>query len=112
MTSSGKKYHDMASFWMVSDKVHPEVITGVTKDCENPLGCRISCRVQETTCAGISDHYDKDGRMVVNKGNRFTAYLYCMHCHNGWEVDQNGKILTHHDYKEVIRERQLKSSTH
>jgi hypothetical protein len=88
---------ELAAFWQVSDKVPVSVIKTVTDKCIRD-DCCISARVQMTTCAGVSDHYNKDGILIINDRNRFNAYLCCISCKHGWNVRSNGEIVEELDF--------------
>ncbi len=80
------------SFWQVQDKVPPNVIQGFTKTCSRD-DCRVSFRMGETTLAGASDWYDKDGNFHIEDRNRFTGSVCCSKCWRGATVDNRGNIL-------------------
>lgn len=79
-------------YYQVSDNVPSKIIRTATESCKSE-DCQISARFNETTCAGVTNYYNKEGSMQIEDNNRFTVELCCGKCYRGWTVDQNGNIL-------------------
>jgi hypothetical protein len=79
-------------FWQVQDKVPASVIQHFTKNCKRE-DCCISYRVRETTLAGFSDWYDKQGNFHIEDRNRFTGTICCCKCWRSGLINSMGEML-------------------
>ena len=80
------------SFWLVQDKVPAGVIQAFTSTCARE-DCCISYRTLQTTLAGKSDYYDKNGNLNISNNNTFTGGICCRSCWRGGVIDNNGNMI-------------------
>lgn len=76
-----------AAFWQIQDKVDQSTVQKFTNTCERD-DCCVSARIiSEQTCMGTSDHYDKQGRLIIADRNRYKVSMCCSKCWNHQVVD-------------------------
>lgn len=81
-------------FWQVSDKLPKNVITACTNSCDN-TDCCLSARIGTTTCAGVSDSYNKDGSMNIRNTNSYDVSLCCKTCWTHWYIQvKYGEVIS------------------
>lgn len=88
-------------FWQMQDNVPKEVIQAFTKTCKRD-DCCVSYRVQETTLAGVSDWYDKQGNHHIEDRNRFTGTMCCRTCWRSGLINHNGEMLEEYPGKDDV----------
>jgi len=69
-----------AGFWQVQDKVDKSTIQKFTSSCDRDDCCVSARMISETTCMGISDHYYKQGRLIISDHNRHKVSMCCSKC--------------------------------
>lgn len=73
-------------FCQVSDKLPKNVITACTDSCDKD-NCCLSARIGTTTCAGVSEYYDKNGELIIRNTNSFDVSICCKTCWTHWYVN-------------------------
>lgn len=80
------------AYYQVSDKVPSKVIRGVTSICQRE-DCCLSARIIMTQLGGTTSNYNKNGDMIIEDHNKFTAAVTCKSCWKGYVVNQDGELL-------------------
>lgn len=88
------------AFYQVQDKVSPSLIKSFTEYCDRE-NCCVSFRMGETTLAGTSDYYDKEGNLIIENRNIFSGNICCKVCWRGGKIDSEGNYseINHLDEK-------------
>jgi hypothetical protein len=80
-------------FYQVSTVVADSTIKAVVDTCDRD-DCRLSCRGRGTTLMGMSQWYDRSGRLHVWNENHRETYVCCGKCWRRWKVNQSGDKIT------------------
>jgi hypothetical protein len=80
-------------FYQISDRVAQSTIKACTGDGSRD-DCCISASLLSSTAIGISGHYNKNGVLIIQDGNKRQTYLNCYSCDREWVISQVGDTIT------------------